>query len=308
MYSSQQPPKTFFQFFFLIIAVNSSFCVNLNCNFCLKSYEEFHNVYSCVQKDSLNIYNDKTDVDLVNGVPTGSDVNAVSINNNIVQYIPINLAQKFEYLIALQINNGSLNSISQNVFKEFKILQFLDLNGNDILSIDNDTFYYNIMLAILWLNNNFIATIGVNTFNDLKSLIQLDLEDNICISELAILKKTIKSFLHKVYKDCDLIDIFKSYQLIKRLRKDIKNLSKFSENLKKYKMIRDERINILNRQMQSLSDKQIELTTLKPNIIEIKSNYFMNLPKVAFYFFIICISIITILTILNIFLSFNILM
>ena len=59
-------------------------------------------------------------MDLVNDYLSNFDVNAVSINNSNVQYIPINLAQKFELLIALQINNGRLKGISQNVFKELK--------------------------------------------------------------------------------------------------------------------------------------------------------------------------------------------
>ena len=133
---------------------------------------------------------------------------------------------------------------------------------------------------------------------------------NICI---IFSKKSMLSFLSKVHKDCELFDFKRGYKLIIQLRNDIKKLTIYSGDLKGRILIQDERINVLERQI-SQSHKQIDLTACKPNITEIKPSiyvlktFIMNLPKKALFSFIFCISIIIFLTILNIFLSFDILL
>jgi len=187
-----------------------SFCIDLNCKFRNETIL-VEQTYFCVAQNDLNIYDPNTKVSKINGnnliTKSSSFITGLSIDNKKTQYIPSNLGEKFTDLIALRIKNGRLKELVQEDIKSLTKLKYLNLDDNDIENLENDLFEYNKKLELIWFSKNKIKNVGSAVFDNLKSLGNLDLFGNKCITRRASFAGSVLLLLEQVKQNCSKLEL-----------------------------------------------------------------------------------------------------
>lgn len=157
--------------------------------------------YTCVVTNYLNVIHKCTEVNSIQGLHTekmnSENITGIIIDNKKVQYLPTNLGQKLQNLVALRIKYGRLKEIRKSFLKQIPMLKHLNLDNNDIEVLEENLFEFNSELAVIWFDGNKIAIIGETTFKNLNSLHDLDLSGNVCYSERIQALETVNITLIK---------------------------------------------------------------------------------------------------------------
>ena len=134
----------------------------------------------------------------------------LSLNNNILRQIDVNLFQKLTKLVELDLGYNEISELQVGLFKNQMTLKKLCLNNNKLKLINSDLFQSLTNLKELYLNNNELEEIFLGMFVNQRNLEYLYLNDNKlrdidrCVFE-PLLKMGI---LITVYNNCDKYDSF----------------------------------------------------------------------------------------------------
>lgn len=104
------------------------------------------------------------------------------LSENDLQILPEGVFRRNVKLERIDLGNNKIKSIHRNIFNELGRLNGLSLIGNQLEILPEDLFLNNKQLQIVLLQDNKITTIETD-FQDLPSLVKLNLKDNFCIDE-----------------------------------------------------------------------------------------------------------------------------
>lgn len=191
----------------IISLLNNVNSVDIHCQFIYDDYYSLSSQYTCIAQNSLIITNKKTRIEGINGnhkySETNDEVKGLSIQQKIIKYMPLNLAEYFMNVIAIRIKESKLKEIHQSDLKPFTLLQYLNLDSNNIEILEDGLFEFNPLLEVIWLEKNKIRSVGETTFSNLNKLNDLDLNKNICISRRTTHRAGLSDILQSVKKACD---------------------------------------------------------------------------------------------------------
>ncbi|CAG9804839.1 unnamed protein product [Chironomus riparius] len=176
-----------FYLLLIIMTICDVDAIDINCDFKDEIYFGIPVQYSCIVENSLNITNKCFEIKSIQGPHEDnkniSSVTGLSIIEKKIQYIPSNLGEKFNNLIAIRIKGGKLKEIHKSDLKQFVKIKYLNLDRNDIKALEEGLFEFNPELILVWFENNNIKSIGETTFKNLNKLKDLDLNGNHCFSQ-----------------------------------------------------------------------------------------------------------------------------
>lgn len=107
-----------------------------------------------------------------------NQVRAVVISNSNTWCMPSNLADHFQFLVAINLSGCDLREISERDMQPFTMLIELFLSNNRIEILPADLFRNNVCLKILSFRHNRIRLISEQTLEPLKNLMFADFRDN----------------------------------------------------------------------------------------------------------------------------------
>jgi len=186
-----------------------------------------------------------------------NNIHGLSIINKQTEYLPVNLGEKFQNLIALRVKDGRLKKIDKDDLKSMPKLKFVDFDSNDLKVIEKNLFQYNTHLECIQLDANHIKSVGQNVFTNLHKLIRLDMSFTDCVKGRAFNIKAVKTLIIDIEKNCN-NDI--AYYNYLDMKNDIINsrcldLLKSSESLNAKLSINEGIIKNLNESLVNLQDK-----------------------------------------------------
>lgn len=123
--------------------------------------------------DTITSLNGKTD-------PKYYEYKSLQIKNQIVNFVPKNIAIFFPELEELEITNSSLEWIEQVNIRELTNLKKLNLEKNKLEILEKDLFDFNKKLETVNISENKLQFLHKNIFYKLTNLRSIDIEDNIC--------------------------------------------------------------------------------------------------------------------------------
>lgn len=116
-------------------------------------------------------------------------------------YLPTGIETFFPNLIGLSVEQH-LKEIKQNDLEPFPQLKHLWLARNQLEVIEKDLFKFNTELVYISLRQNFIKEIDSNVFDNLKSLLILELDRNDCINDNAVGRNAVTRLIQQSKESC----------------------------------------------------------------------------------------------------------
>lgn len=152
--------------------------VELNCEY---SFDKLHG-YTC-RAQNLIVLNNKTAFTSVKGNHTkgwkNDHVLRLTIWNQTIHYLPINITKFFPNIRTLQVKNSQLKSLAVNVeFYGRLLLRKMLLGYNELQSIPVTYFWHFCKLETLSLYHNKLNSIPLTAFKDLINIKALSLNGN----------------------------------------------------------------------------------------------------------------------------------
>jgi len=200
--------------------------VDFECEFGYKNIANVGELYRCLVKINPSISHSSVTIHNISGNHINNNshnnITFLAIEKKTVEYLPLNLGEKFKNLVGLKVKNGKLKEIHQDDLKRFTNLKHLNLDDNNLEALDNDLFEFNTKLKIIWLANNKIKSIGKTTFDRLTKLSDLDLSGNICTQE-RVNGLEMKPNISKINQQCFNPDI--ELENLKLMYRNLKNKS-----------------------------------------------------------------------------------
>lgn len=148
----------------------------VKCKFSSLSWKDYNrSLWTCNVNNKTITNRDLT----IAPINTFFSVQGLSIMKNLkIEFIPVNLAQKFPGLIAAKIFCCSIESVEDHHFQGLPKLIWLNLRQNKIKSISSNAFKDNINLEFLSYNNNKIKYINDNIFTQLQHFKEVYFHNN----------------------------------------------------------------------------------------------------------------------------------
>lgn len=181
-----------------------------------------------------------------------------------INFFPQGLAEIFPNLKAIRLTGVQLKEIHQSDLKPFEQLKTLSLWDNDLEYLEKDLFLYNLNLVGISLEYNKISYIDPNVFDNLKSLIDLHLKNNICISEKAVNSTGVTKIIQKIGYQCSIFEYFT--MLVKEKFQQNKNETSRVESLV---LNLDQKMN--NRHQETAEQMNEKLQQNKNEITKVES-------------------------------------
>ena len=104
---------------------------------------------------------------------------ALSINNEVVKFLPPKFMKNFKGILILHVINSELQSIDEKTFQYAKSLEEINFAKNNLTALSVDTFSDLTFLKELNLSSNSISYIHSNTFVSNSALEVLTLDSNV---------------------------------------------------------------------------------------------------------------------------------
>lgn len=175
-----------FALFFLLIAASSN-AIQLNCRYLDQNWIIAGNIYTCAA--TINNSGNGTAVTGVsqNHLSGRTDINvqAVTLNNNSLTFLPSNIDEFFPNLRVIQMINTNLKSLISDDLKPFPRLEAIGFYNNQIETLDGDLFEHTPLLQHINFAGNSLTNVGPNIFTPVPLLRQMHLSGNLCTQEIA---------------------------------------------------------------------------------------------------------------------------
>lgn len=129
----------------------------------------------------LNIYFQKTKIVINDNTENPIDagvIHSLIIEDQVMQFIPLNLSTHFPHLEQMSVNNSMLSMLLSSDFKGFSTLKTLEMTNNNITKIADNIFDDLRSLEFLDMSANEITNLPNGIFFPLISLKTLNLSEN----------------------------------------------------------------------------------------------------------------------------------
>jgi Leucine-rich repeat (LRR) protein len=201
---------------------------DLKCN---KRNDSFFSYVSGSGVYALNLYivNRGATITSVNGRSLNafksSDLVWVSIDRQVVHFIPDNLGAVLPNIQALEISYCSLKEVQQKDFAQFKKLRGLHLYGNDIEHLPGDLFEKNLDIVFINIGRNKLKSIGHNLLTPLTKLEGLTVSSNPCVDNGITFKGGISEDIKTLVANCaEPISALKHHETVDAFQKQLRTL------------------------------------------------------------------------------------
>jgi Leucine-rich repeat (LRR) protein len=131
----------------------------------------------------------------------GSKYDMVSINHQVVNFIPEGLGKFFPYIRILEIEGSKLKKVEKKDLQQFPTIMFLFTSDNEIRFLPNDLFEGNLNLAVISFHSNPISHIGHNLETTLERLSNAHFYSTNCLNK-NYFHTTISSFFADSKEKC----------------------------------------------------------------------------------------------------------
>lgn len=132
---------------------------------------------------------------------TDADVIILSIDEQIVHYLPKGIDKFFPNIMYISIYKSGLKELTKDDLKNFPKLRNVGVRFNNIENLPGDLFEYNTEIASIGFQSNNIKRIGKDIFKSLNSLESVNLLRNVCINQQATNRSEIEEMM-KQANDC----------------------------------------------------------------------------------------------------------
>ncbi|KAL7011219.1 hypothetical protein ACKWTF_014164 [Chironomus riparius] len=224
----------------LIILINSTYSIDLNCINARKEFKGVYGIQSCVVPDNFTIHNEYEEVKLTTGILDKTIIYGFMANKREIYYIPKGIGAHLPSIKNLVINSSSLKEVTSENLKEFPNLIFLDLSNNHIKILDRDVFQHNPNLADIRLKNNLIFAIESGAFDQFKiianKLSSLNLNGNNCEFKFASTRTFVLKAIENMNERCwnatsrTKFETYKNQRILEKIENKSKHLNKLVED------------------------------------------------------------------------------
>jgi Leucine-rich repeat (LRR) protein len=111
-----------------------------------------------------------------------SKLTKLILSYNQIKHLSEKLFNSLHDLTTLHLSHNKIHFIDSKTFKNLKNIHIITLNHNQLESIEKNMLINNKKLDWIWLDHNKIKMIDYRMFEGIKSLTEVDLEGNLCIS------------------------------------------------------------------------------------------------------------------------------
>lgn len=155
----------------------------------------------------LNVNLDSNELSQLNASSfTGANkVEWLSLSSNFIHTIDKNAFQGLPKLQMLILSQNKLQQLPRETFYGLGELREILLNGNEFDTLPAGLFDKNLQMKRIWMQNNQLKVIDPKAFEPLKSLIFLNLQENLCINEVfRKMYRETEFILTEALKNCNL--------------------------------------------------------------------------------------------------------
>jgi len=172
---------------FMLIKLTRNKEIKFICDFKTTNFSITNEIFSncCKAVGSLKILNEN-DVLVPSNFNQGSNVECFVAEKMKFAYFPNDIEKLSHSLTHVTIKNSGLVNITERNLKKYQSLEYLDLSENKIEILDKDLFKTSKKLVRIILSNNKIRFIHPDAFLSYDHYKYLDLQNNICISNLSV--------------------------------------------------------------------------------------------------------------------------
>lgn len=129
----------------------------------------------------------------------------LSISSNFISKIDKDTFQGLSKLQMLVLSQNKLRELPRETFFALVDLREILLNGNEFETMPAGLFDRNLEMKRIWLQNNELKVIEPQVFAPLKSLIFVNLQENVCVNELfRKMYQETELMLTEALKNCNL--------------------------------------------------------------------------------------------------------
>lgn len=119
-----------------------------------------------------------------------SHVAGFSVQEEVLNHLPSNLAHFFPNLKGISIINSNLLTLEAKDLKPFRGLLHLRLLANSLTTLKGDLFKFTLSLRYIDFQRNLIQRVGYGLLKDLQPVVEVaDFSNNICINSCASLPR-----------------------------------------------------------------------------------------------------------------------
>lgn len=200
----------------------------INCQYELWKHEIMGDIYYCLIQNSAFLNSQETAFMDLSGNHTNSCINShvkeIWFDQGVISYFPTGLDSLHKDFELIYMGGVQLQEINQSDLKPFKKLVTLYLPSNNLEIIDDGLFDFNPKLKYIDLRNNKIRYIYPGVFANVKNLLFLALNGNVCINKTAKQSRAaVQDLMKKIDSECRVDDIFHPHQTIEELYSDTRN-------------------------------------------------------------------------------------
>jgi hypothetical protein len=158
-----RPFRLTFTLITIAVLTTSSQAVDIQCNYDTDDYDTVGFVYTCTVQVNVGIKSQNVEIERIFGSHksgmNNDDVLGLTAREKGMQFIPVNLAEKFKNLVALRVRLGRLKEVHRADFERWPGLRYLNMDLNDIEVLEEDLFSGNEMLEVIWFEGNRIKSV-----------------------------------------------------------------------------------------------------------------------------------------------------
>lgn len=196
------------EFLPLLLLLQPALPLRMNCRFEVAGFEEFvGELYTC-NVGSIHVEEPNMTLERVDGAhmegKSSDDVKAISVDSQVLKFIPNGLGETFKNLEALHIQKSELTVIAKEDLQQFPNLKSLAVNDCNLQQLESGLFQFNPKLKVLQLQYNKISFIATDIFEPIKDLEKADLGVNSCISNRAFNHEQLEGLVEDIKRHCQI--------------------------------------------------------------------------------------------------------
>lgn len=211
-----------------VVALNSvGFAFDLQCSGAdERDWEIIGNLHTCTV-ENIKITSRGVLMTSASSVATIEHVNALNIQHQTVNYVPMLLVPLARRLEGLAIGHCNLKTINLDDLVQCPNLRFLDLTGNDLQWLDADLLESSLRLEVLILKENQLKFVGANLLTSLTNLVIANFKNADCIDYFANFRTKIETLKWQLVNRC------KPQEMLQLMSEQAENFEEQKSNLTK---------------------------------------------------------------------------